>query len=892
MKQKTISRFISFSLVLGMSIANAGPALALGELPVATPTPVLSVPTPVPTVIVTPEVTIIPTPLPSILPSDTTPPVISGVLEASLLSTDATIAWTTDELAISTLEYGTTMSYGSLATLPATALLVHTGIILNLNPNTTYYYCIHATDISGNASSSCGHSFVTAPSDAVIDANPPVISDISISSLTATSATINWTTEEVANGEIEYGLTPAYDSVASFDPALSTNHQATISNLQPNTLYHYRIRSSDQVSNLAISPDNTFTTELSPNVNLNSGNSNNSVQVSAVISGVEASEITFNSATIVWQTDIPSDSQVEYGDSSLLGQSTTLDSTLSTSHSVTISGLSPSTNYYFRVKSKPIGASVTTTSSNHDFNTLSEPMPEVPPANILSVSTGSITTTSAAIAVTTDIAATTRIEYGITTEYGQTTNADSPASSHTLNLSDLEPATLYHYRVKALNTDGDVTFSEDYTFTTSNPVIPLSPPSAITNLSASMDYGTSATLRWSVSSNTIDAAAEYDIRYSTSLITSSNFDSAQPAQLSPVVYAELYPSGVNRSYEVVGLIQRTQYYFAVRSKYISTAYSKVSNLASVDLSSVPENSTNVQGGQDSEGAGSISSVSSGVGFYGPVSEPSILNAAGDDKEIIFSWRNPQEVSFIRTIIVKKASSYPASPNDGQVVFEGHGETFTDTDLTDGTTYYYTVYAYDHAKNYSSGVKVSLAPRQGITEKVLYKNPEEVFNTPADHFTEVLRRGAKDIEVEHLQEILARDEGLYPEKLITGYFGGLTEQALKRFQKKYNLSQTGITDLPTQQKLNIISRGTVHLEVPEDIILFNRDLSRGSQGEDVAALQRFLTYEGSYTHPIVDGNYGPITVQAVIKFQKKYGVKPSVGYFGYKTRHKIKEISGL
>ncbi len=883
MKQKTISSVLSVILSISMLGMNALPVLALGELPITTPAPDLSTPTPIPT----PELT--PTPPPSILPPDTMPPLISGVLEASLLSADATIVWTTDELAISTLEYGPTTGYGSSATLPATALLVHTGIILNLSPSTTYYYCIHAADLSNNISNSC-NSFTTAASDTVIDANPPTISDISISSLTTTSATINWTTEEVANGEIEYGVTSSYGSVTNFDSALSIDHQAVISNLQPNTLYHYRITSSDQVGNLATSPDNMFTTEMTVAADNESG----SVGASAIISGVETAEVTFTSATIAWQTDIPSDSQVEYGDSSLFGQSTTLNTAITTSHSVTISGLSPNTNYYFRAKSKPAGVDIATVSSNHDFSTLSEAIPELPAANILSVLAGSITTVAATISVTTDISATTSVEYGITTEYGQTTAMNTSATSHTINLTDLEPATTYHYRIKAINTDGDITFSEDHTFTTLAPSVPLSPPSAITNLSAIVDDSTSATLHWNVTSSNIDAAAKYDIRYSTSIITSSNFDSAQPVQLTSVIYAEISPSGTGRSYEIAGLIQRTQYYFALKSKYESTAYSSISNVVSIDLTSnIIQNSntpSDVSGSQPSQSSGGQASGGGGS-ISGPVSEPSMLNAAGDDKEVVLSWKNPQESSFVRTIIVKKGGSYPTSPNDGQVIFEGHGETFTDAGLTNGTTYFYAVYAYDHAKNYSSGVRVSLAPRQGVTQKVLYKNPETVFTTPANHFVEILRRGIKDIEVEHLQEVLARDEGLYPEKLITGYFGTLTEQALKKFQKRHNLPQTGITDLATQAKLSIVSRGTVHLEVPEDLVIFNKDLSRGNKGEDVAALQKFLTYEGSYTNPVVDGNYGPATVQAVKIFQKKYGIKPVSGYFGIKTRHKFRDISG-
>jgi len=56
------------------------------------------------------------------------------------------------------------------------------------------------------------------------------------------------------------------------------------------------------------------------------------------------------------------------------------------------------------------------------------------------------------------------------------------------------------------------------------------------------------------------------------------------------------------------------------------------------------------------------------------------------------------------------------------------------------------------------------------------------------------------EVKELQKLLKQDKSIYPEGLVTGYFGRLTETALKRFQAKYNLSQSGIVDEATRQKL--------------------------------------------------------------------------------------------
>lgn len=68
-----------------------------------------------------------------------------------------------------------------------------------------------------------------------------------------------------------------------------------------------------------------------------------------IISSV-ASTTGGTSATITWTTDELSDSQIEYGATVSYTASTTLDAALATSHSQTITGLSPSTTYHFRVR--------------------------------------------------------------------------------------------------------------------------------------------------------------------------------------------------------------------------------------------------------------------------------------------------------------------------------------------------------------------------------------------------------------------------------------------------------------------------------------------------------------------------------------------------------------
>ncbi|MGD9045898.1 MAG: S8 family serine peptidase, partial [Desulfobacterales bacterium] len=75
------------------------------------------------------------------------------------------------------------------------------------------------------------------------------------------------------------------------------------------------------------------------------------------ISNVQVSAITETTAVITWTTDIAGDSQVQYGPASRSWGSypnTVTETAMVTSHSVTLSGLSQQTNYYFMVGSTDI----------------------------------------------------------------------------------------------------------------------------------------------------------------------------------------------------------------------------------------------------------------------------------------------------------------------------------------------------------------------------------------------------------------------------------------------------------------------------------------------------------------------------------------------------------
>lgn len=92
------------------------------------------------------------------------------------------------------------------------------------------------------------------------DQTAPVITNLNIS-VTATGATISWTTNEPADTQIHYGLTTAYGSTTPLNATMSTNHTVTLSGLTPGTNYHFEALSRDAAGNLAVLGDIPFTTQ-------------------------------------------------------------------------------------------------------------------------------------------------------------------------------------------------------------------------------------------------------------------------------------------------------------------------------------------------------------------------------------------------------------------------------------------------------------------------------------------------------------------------------------------------------------------------------------------------------------------------------------------------------
>ena len=198
----------------------------------------------------------------------TAPTVVTGLasaVAAHSATLNATVNPNSGEVYECTLEYGTTISYGSSA--PCTpspgkgsSPVAVSASVTGLTANTTYHFRISATNPGGNSKGS-DETFKTQLVSA------PTVVTAAASSITQTSATLNATVNpnegEVSECKFEYGTSIAYGSSASCSslPGKGTSPvavSASVTGLTANATYHFRI-SATNPGGTGTGSDQTFT---------------------------------------------------------------------------------------------------------------------------------------------------------------------------------------------------------------------------------------------------------------------------------------------------------------------------------------------------------------------------------------------------------------------------------------------------------------------------------------------------------------------------------------------------------------------------------------------------------------------------------------------------------
>jgi hypothetical protein len=116
------------------------------------------------------------------------------------------------------------------------------------------------TNVKGNISVTANFAAASGAGGGYGDRTTPIISSITTSTKT-NSVTISWITNELSDSIIEFGLTTSYGKIIS-SPILALTHSLNIPDLLADTIYHYRLKSTDINSNITITPDNFFRTLL------------------------------------------------------------------------------------------------------------------------------------------------------------------------------------------------------------------------------------------------------------------------------------------------------------------------------------------------------------------------------------------------------------------------------------------------------------------------------------------------------------------------------------------------------------------------------------------------------------------------------------------------------
>ena len=156
----------------------------------------------------------------------------------------------------------------------------------------------------------------------------------------AAQLTITWT--DNSNNEDGFKIERKRGQRGTFTEIVAVGPNITFyidSGLADGVTYCYQVRAYNTSGDSAYSNEDCGTTALSDTT-------------PPVISGVSLSAISSSGATITWTTNEPADSQIEYGPTVAYGSVTPLDSSLTSSHSQTLNGMSPSTLYHYRVRSK------------------------------------------------------------------------------------------------------------------------------------------------------------------------------------------------------------------------------------------------------------------------------------------------------------------------------------------------------------------------------------------------------------------------------------------------------------------------------------------------------------------------------------------------------------
>lgn len=151
----------------------------------------------------------------------------------------------------------------------------------------------------------------------------------------------------------------------------------------------------------------------------------------------------------------------------------------------------------------------------------------------------------------------------------------------------------------------------------------------------------------------------------------------------------------------------------------------------------------------------------------------------------------------------------------------------------------------------------------------------------------LQEGDSGDEVKTLQTLLLKAGFPVGAGSMDGKFGTSTTTAVKKFQKAYKLTETGLYDAATKAKLNEVVSTIESKEetAPKPSTDGTTVYTYGMEADEIKEIQELLSTKWKYTLT-PSKKFGQATLEAVVNFQTMHGLNPN-GKLDKETIHKIK-----
>lgn len=267
--------------------------------------------------------------------------------------------------------------------------------------------------------------------------------------------------------------------------------------------------------------------------------------------------------------------------------------------------------------------------------------------------------------------------------------------------------------------------------------------------------------------------------------------------------------------------------------------------------------------------------------------------------------------------ITNSTQYDQSYVQGRDIFENISrivdEIFNNYVVKQGQVQpYFTQYCAGSCKGLSQWGTVTLANRGLTPYEILqyyYGNDINIVrnapitNNVASYPGRPVRIGDAGEDVIDIQRQLNRIAVNYPSiKKIpntSGVFEATTRDSVIQFQRIFNLAPDGIVGKQTWYKIKAIYNGIRGLSelysegipITESQRRFSTVLRQGSRGEEVRILQYYLAFLGFFNPKLpqikVDGVFGKETYDAVLTFQRLYGLNVD-GIVGRSTWNMIQD----